>query len=171
MMPLTVPAFLPLKAPFISPPDQYYCIPSSTSFGHLVQCSILDRIDKIGLKQWRDDISDCIRKTLPTERNKKSIDFHSRRIFVADLETKLGWYEAECNKLKEATSILELALWKLKIDSHRSQERARRNKKMRSDQAGVRDQCRVSCRADIVIGHVLPFLIQKHLINLNWSSC
>ena len=146
----------------ISPPDQYYCVPSSEMFGHLVQCSISDRVDKIGLKQWRDDISDCIRKTLPTERNKKSIDFHSRRTFYTELEAKLDWYKDEYHKLKEATSILELALWKFKIDSHRSEERTRRNKKMRSDQAGVRDQCRISSGADIVIEHVLPYLIQNH---------
>jgi len=146
----------------ISPPDQYYCVPSSISFGHLLQCSISDRVDKIGLKHWRDDISDCIRKTLPTERNKKSIDFHSRRTFHTDLETKLSWYEVEYHKLKEATSILELVLWKQKIDSHRSQERGRRNKKMRSDQAGVRDQCRISSGSDVIIHHTLPFLIQKH---------
>ena len=146
----------------ISPPDQYYCVPSSISFGHLVQCSISDRVEKIGLKQWRGDISDCIRKTLPTERNKKSIDFHSRRSFVTDLETKLLWYEAENHKLKEATSILELTLWKVEIDCHRSQERGRRNKKRRSNEADVRDQCRINCGADIVIEHTLPFLIQKH---------
>ena len=143
----------------IQPPDQYYCIPSSRSFGHLVQCSISDRVEKIGLKQWLDDISDCVKHNLPTERNKKSIDFLRRRTFHTDLETKLGWYEDEYHKLKETTSILELALWKLKIDSRRSQERGRRNKKMRSDAKVVRDQCRINCGADVIIQ---PFLIQKH---------
>jgi len=146
----------------ISPPDQYYLVPSSESFRNLIQCSISDREEKIGLKQWRDDISDCIKKTLPTERNKKSIDFHSRRTFYTELEAKLSWYEVEYHMLKDATSILELALWKFKIDNHRSQERTRRNKKMRSDQAGVRDQCRISSGVDIIIQHTLPFLIQKH---------
>jgi hypothetical protein len=32
-------------------------------------------------------------------------------------------------------------------------------KKMKSDESGVRRQFRVTCGADVVIGHVMPFLI------------
>ena len=146
----------------LTPPDQYYLVPSSKSFGNLVQCSISDRRDKIGLKQWRDDISDCIRKTLPTERNKKLIDFYIRRSFLTDIETILSWYEDEYHKLKEATSILELALWKSKIDGHRSHGRGRCNKKIRVGKSDVREQCRFNCGADIVIQHVLPYLVSNY---------
>ena len=144
----------------IPPIDQYYLVPSSKSFGHLVQCSISDRVEKIGLKQWRDDISDCIRKTLPTERNKKLIEFDIRRSFLTDVETTLSWYEDEYRKLKEATSILELALWKSKIDGHRSHGGSGRcNKKIRVGKSDVREQRRFNCGADIVIQHVLPYLL------------
>jgi hypothetical protein len=62
--------------------------------------------------------------------------------------------------LKEATTILELALWKnmLEVNSKKMQTN-HCQMKMRSDELDVRQQCRVTCGADVVIGHVMPFLI------------
>ena len=56
--------------------------------------------------------------------------------------------------------MLELALWKnrLVVNSHKM-EANRCQKKMRSDESDVRQQCRVTCGADIVITHVLQYLI------------
>ena len=60
---------------------------------------------------------------------------------------------------KEATSVLELALWKAKIDESRS-------KRTRVDSGmSYRDQCRINSGADIVIRNILPFLLPK---SINW---
>ena len=65
--------------------------------------------------------------------------------------TKLVTYES----IKEGTSILELALWKAKIDEGR-------NKRARVDgDVSYKEQCRVNCGADIVMRNVLPYLMPK----------
>ena len=56
---------------------------------------------------------------------------------------------------KEATTLLELALWKAAID------RFPKNKKARIDKQhsySYREQCRINCGAEIVLPNVLPFL-------------
>jgi len=116
------------------------------TFIYLVQSSIATRIDAIGLKLWRDDISHihC--------RKQHYYQYHKRREYLVEVETKLVHYETEYHKLKEATSILELALWKHKMNDLQGKKRKR-------DEAGVREQSRISCGADIVIEHMLPYLL------------
>jgi hypothetical protein len=54
--------------------------------------------------------------------------------------------------MKEVTTILELALWKMKISENSHQD-------MATHDSNVQSQDRVTCGADVVIGHVVPFLI------------
>jgi hypothetical protein len=55
---------------------------------------------------------------------------------------------------------LELALWKTRLDENgHKRETIRRLKKVKPDVSDIRQQCRVTCGADIIIRHVLPFLI------------
>ena len=63
----------------------------------------------------------------------------------------LATYES----IKEGTSVLELALWKAKIDEGRN-KRAR----VEGDDS-YKDRCRVNSGADIVIRNVLPYLLPK----------
>ena len=70
-----------------------------------------------------------------------------------DIKSKLNQYENDYNKLKEATSLIELALWKMELNDQ--SKKGRQNKKMKID----REQYRISCGADIVIEHVLPYLL------------
>ena len=66
----------------------------------------------------------------------------------------ISYYE-----LKEATSILEVALWKVKIDESVSSSGQRSCKRARVDNdPSQRDQCRISCGADIIIPGVLRYL-------------
>ena len=92
-----------------------------------------------------------------------SVSLDKRRIYLAEIRSKLSYYEAEHQKLKEATSTLELAVWKSKIDESKlfdhNQGKRICKKKMKMDDSGLKYQCRTSCGADIVIGHVLPFLL------------
>ena len=59
---------------------------------------------------------------------------------------------------KEGTSVLELTLWKAKIDES-SSKRARI-----SEDVSYREQCRVNCGADIIIRNVLSYLLQKEVV-------
>jgi len=122
--------------------------PEAVTFRFLVKCSISKRVKALGLKQWREDMS-----ISPEAKAFKSVE---KREVLASVRSKLAHYEAEYRKLKEATSMLELALWKAKIDA-----KGRRKKRDR-DVDGLGDHrkhCRVNCGADIVIEHVLPYLL------------
>jgi hypothetical protein len=61
--------------------------------------------------------------------------------------------------LKEATTVLELALWKAKVEDESSLEA--RAKKVKIDSHCARTEARVTCGADIIIKNVLPFLQLK----------
>jgi hypothetical protein len=79
---------------------------------------------------------------------------------LREIRAKLDHFEHELTKLKEATAMLELALWKMKMSENGHQDRATQSqKKMKADESSIRSQDRVTCGADVVIGHVLPFLI------------
>jgi hypothetical protein len=73
---------------------------------------------------------------------------------------RVAHFEDEYLKLKEITTILEFALWKLRMNENIPQEEVSHcHKKMRIDESEIRWQCRVTCGADVVIRHILPFLI------------
>ena len=123
-----------------------------TSFTKLLQCSISNRTNAIGLKLLRDDI---IRFT-----SVSIISTGQIAEFRTEVETTLSNYEAEYHKLKEATSLVELALWKKKMNDHLQGKKQRRSKKkLKIDNSSIREQCRISCGSDIVIEHMLPYLL------------
>ena len=76
------------------------------------------------------------------ESTQQSSVFFDKGVFLSTIQSKLVEYETEYRKLKEATTILELALWKNKMNEH-IQVGGRRNKKIRLDQSDFREQCRI----------------------------
>jgi hypothetical protein len=77
---------------------------SSKTFCFLTTCSVAMQVKAIGVLQ------DCMSNDLaywPTDI--------SNRAWLTGVHSKLAYYESEFQKLKEASSILELALWKAKI--------------------------------------------------------
>ena len=56
-------------------------------------------------------------------------------------------------KLKEITTIMELALWKMRMNENSYQI------KKENDESSLRRQCCITCGADVIIRHVLPYLI------------
>jgi hypothetical protein len=80
--------------------------------------------------------------------------------------TKLEYYESEYRRLKEITSLLELALWKLRMDNSILEGDAvgRGSKKMKFDQSDFRLQCRVSCGADHVVETVWPYSLPPDFV-------
>jgi hypothetical protein len=81
-------------------------------------------------------------------------DFN-REMWQNETLTKLEYYESEYQKLKESTSLLELALWKMKttIDN--------------GDAIGdnTRLECHTNnCGTDFVIENVLPYLMPSDFV-------
>ena len=115
----------------------------------LIYCSISVRIDAIGVRQWREQIKEYTEEAPALVMSE----------FIAEVEEKLVHYETEYHNLKEATSLLELALWKHKMNGHCQEKMRGRVKRIKIEESSIREQCRINCAADIVIEHVLPFLL------------
>ena len=125
--------------------------PLKSTLRFLVKISISTRVDAIGLKLWRDDMSKMMTKQIPLKQ--------SKRVWLSDAKSKLSYYEDEYQQLKEATTTLELALWKTKLDGLGKGGIAMSNKKRKHDGSDIRSRCRISSGADIVIQHVLSYLV------------
>jgi hypothetical protein len=79
---------------------------------------------------------------------------------LREIRDKFTHFEDELYNLKQVTTILEIVLWKMKINNNSLEKNTTRyQKKIKSDESNIRQQCRVTCGADVVIGHVLPYLI------------
>ena len=75
---------------------------------------------------------------------------------------KMDHYKAEhCSYVREGITLLELALWKTKLDEKEDNcdcEAEGRTKKAKVDGESARKDKRMICGADMVINNVLPFL-------------
>jgi hypothetical protein len=71
--------------------------------------------------------------------------------------SKLEYYESEYQKLKESTSLLELALWKMNIDASTVDNGVA----MGDDN---RLECRTNCGADFVIENVWLYLLPSDFV-------
>ena len=72
---------------------------------------------------------------------------------------KMDHYKAEhCTLMKEAATLLELAIWKAKLGENEDECGEGRTKKVKVDAESARRERRLTCGAEIVIKNVLPFL-------------
>jgi hypothetical protein len=127
--------------------------PFQERMSYLVVCGMSTRVEALAFKVWRDHITNMI-YTADYKHNKDNRGITSR------IRDKLVYFEDELQKLKEATTMLELALWKMKIHGNNLEENMTRSqKKVKIEVSDIRSKCRITCGADVVIGHVLPFLI------------
>jgi hypothetical protein len=128
-------------------------VPFRERMRFLFTCGMSDRVKTLAFKLWRDHITRIIQTSnFQCNRDNRSI--------LREIRAKLDHFEDELPKLKEATTILELALWKMKMSKNGHQDRATKSQqKMTADDSSIRIQNQVTCGADVVIGHVLPFLI------------
>jgi hypothetical protein len=110
---------------------------------YLLSVSITMRIDTLNVERWRVELENGI-SAFPV---KMSLRKHNATI----LYTRLAEYEL----VKEAASVLELALWRKKIDEVDSAtKRAKVDNEMNQ-----RDKCRINCGGDIIIPVVLCYLM------------
>jgi hypothetical protein len=132
-----------------------FCFPSTFTerMQFLFMCCMSERVESLAFKVWRDHIRHLIQTA-----NFKSDENNSA--ILRSIREKLVHFEDELPKLKEATTILELALWKMNIcDTSHQQKSFRHQKEIKVEGASPRQQCRVTCGADVIIGHVMPYLI------------
>jgi hypothetical protein len=121
----------------------------------LVMCGLSERVEALPFKVWRDHITNMIH-TANFQYNG-----NNNRNILGIIRAKVAHFEDELHKLKEITTILELALWKLKMneDTNPQEKAIHCQKKVKTDKSTIRGQCRITCGADVVIQHVLPWLV------------
>jgi hypothetical protein len=134
-------------------PSKFSGAPFQERMKFLIMRGMSDRVDALAFTVWRDHIIDMIHTATFNIHNG---NFH----FIQIIRTLIAHFEAQYYYLKEITTILELAVWKLRMNENIPQEKATpRQKKFKTDELITRQQCHVTSGADVVIGHVLPFLI------------
>ena len=123
---------------------QFHLRTPHETFRYLLKVGIAKRLDSLNIRRCREELEDGINEFPEYPLSKK--EERARGLY-----SKLALYET----IKESTSVLELALWKAKIDDSR-------NRRARVDNdVSYRDKCRIKCGADIVIRNVLPYLFPK----------
>ena len=119
----------------------------------LLMCGLSLRVEALAFKVWRDYITNMIHTAA-------FVYDGDNTVILREIQDKLAHFDGELHRLKEMTAILELAMWKMNInDNILKESTTRHQKKIKTDESSIRQQCRVTCGADIVIGHVLAFLI------------
>jgi len=112
-------------------------------------CGVSEHLAAIGLMQWCDEMTNTI--------TTQSLNY-GRSVFLTQIRTTLAHYlEHEHCILKMPTSMLELALWKKKMNED-IQGTKRRCK------SGFRGHCRIRCGSDNVVRNVLQFLTPAKVV-------
>ena len=140
-------------------------------------CNNLSTVDLVGvggiqktvsslhLESWRNEMVEEIQRInqiLPSTESREKTDVI--RQWMQSVKSRFEHYKAEHRVLlNEATTLLELALWKAKIDDFKvegdkdsvAEDTA---KKAKIDVEGARKEARITSGADIIIKNVLPYL-------------
>jgi hypothetical protein len=139
---------------FVHPSDLYMPgLPLQERMQYLFLCGFSTRVEALFFKLWRDHITKLIQTS--------NFEYKGDNLCILlRIQSKLAHFEDELPQLKEITTILELALWKMRMNEKSHYDIATPGqKKIKSDESSFRQQCRVTCGADVVIGYVLPFAI------------
>jgi hypothetical protein len=125
----------------------------------LFVCGMSSCVEGLPFKVWRDHVTKMIvTSTFKWNSNFRRSEDNSD--ILHRIRDKFVQFDDKLSKLKEVTSILEIVLWKMKLNEKGCQDMATQSqKKIKTDESSIRQQCRVTCGADVIIGHVLPFLI------------
>ena len=132
--------------------------------------SIVDIAEAVGthktissflMKTWRDEMNqeiDRINRELPSTH---SVHMTNKlRLWIRSVINRISHYKAEHKKLlKEHMTLLELAVWKAKLDERDDSSTLKvQTKRARIDEESSREEKRITSGADIIIKNVLPFL-------------
>jgi len=131
---------------------------STLSFRHLVRLSSSAKANRMGFTKVQQYVHALLDKVYAADISEGS---QGRRDFIAEIQEYLTHCEDKYRTLKEATTLLELALWKKSMDDHcQEANKKRRIKRVKIEESTSRQMCRVGCGADIVIENILPFLVR-----------
>jgi hypothetical protein len=123
---------------------------SANAFRFLMRRAYSGRAGAIGIREWRDEVTGDMENTL-----------FGRRARLAEIRAKLAWYEREYRALKDATSFLELALWKARMGECEDGAAVADGDARGGGRRPLREECRITSGADTVIEHVLPYLLPR----------
>ena len=144
-------------------------------------CNNLSRVDIVGgiretisslhLESWRNKMHnriDRINRVLSLPSTRGDAKTAAIQDWIRMVIRKMGDYKSlHKGILREAMTLLELALWKAKLldaedEGHSNDDNdEKKPKKVKIDTENARKQHRVTCGASIVIKNVLPFLALK----------
>ena len=177
---------LPLKDDMIEDHVFYNC-PTLTTIDLVGK--IHQTVASLNLESWRNAMNNeinNINQVLPTLRGKSGEAYGTKSIveersaktrfiqwWMGSVIRQLDRYKTEhCKLLKEATTLLELALWKANIDDNIGGEGEREGVRPLAELEGAMAEMRVTSGADVVINNVLPFLVLKpdHVVVVRWGG-
>ena len=159
---------IPLKDNLF-PPDQY-----NQRFSHFDECGNLRTVELVGAGGMHSTISSLLLETWEAEMNEEidrikwELPDTSRfdkanaiQQWIRSVIDRMEHYKAEHNRLlKEHMTLLELAIWKAKIEEEEDSgdSTMRVTKIVKIDEDSMRKEKRITSGADIIIKNVLPFL-------------
>lgn len=114
------------------------------SYKYVIHASIEHRVNQLKLEAWREDVLNTVTGALRQRQH------NARPIHLRLVHSKLSEYEK-----KEVVSLLELALWKAKLDEVRE---SIETEAPASPGDIDRQSCRINSRDEVIISNVLPFL-------------
>jgi len=119
---------------------------------YLFKCGLSTRVEALAFKVWRDCITNMI-KNADYKYNMHNLHFKWN-------SKKNSHFRDNLCCLKEATTILELVLWKTRIiENTLKWGTTKFHKKIKTDESSIRIKCLITCGADIITGLVLPYCI------------
>lgn len=114
----------------------------------LIRCEVPERFDMIRVDTWQHNICSMLKELPVLDSSSCYLSHDDRKKFqdhLEDIDSELAFYEACFG----ASSLLELALWKTKIDEMTDQDLS----------VNMQLQCRNNCGASVIIPLVLSFFL------------
>ena len=118
---------------------------------------IYNTISSLLIESWKNEMNEeinRINRELPNRVANEKTD--AIRLWIRSVINRMDHYKAEHNRLlKEHMTLLQLAIWKAKLDE---KEDDLQTKGAKIDEESTREEKRITSGADIVIRNVVPFL-------------
>jgi hypothetical protein len=119
-------------------------------------------ISSLHMESWRNEMQEEIDRINQTLPNIELVKDYSNQTVVERVLGRMEHFKSEHKMLvKEAMTLLELALWKAKLLNEADEKKCNVEKKAKIDSEVARKEHRVTCGASIVIKNVWPFLALK----------
>ena len=144
--------------------NTYRRISTLDTFEHLLRISMTERLDSLNVERWcvelKNAMSTFLEESRQREKYKRGLDkslVAARKQNTTELYGRLALYEL----VKETMSILELALWRLKVKEINASNSSgyEYSKEVARVEMTQRELCRVNSGAGVIIPGVLCYLL------------